>query len=72
MIGVVGNALSDPGGGALEVAGALDVTAPVDVAGAPAVVLWFSPHAAFRAVAAASGQQSVDMVGSDFFRDVSL
>jgi hypothetical protein len=45
VIGAVGNAFSDPGGAALDVAGPLDVT------GAFEVVL-FSPHAAISAVAA--------------------
>ena len=53
MIGAVGNALSDPGGGALAVAGSLDVTAPVDVADASVAGFLFSPHAAINAVAAA-------------------
>ena len=64
----------------------LEVTAPVDVAGASVVVFLFSLHAAIKRAAAAvptpssasraqrltSGQQSVDMVGGDFFGDVSL
>ena len=53
MIGSVVNILSDPGGGALPEADSLDVTAPVDVAGASVVGFLFSPHAAIRAVAAA-------------------
>jgi hypothetical protein len=53
VIGSVGSVLSDPGGGALAEADSLDVTAPVDVAGASVVVVFFSPHAAISAVAAA-------------------
>jgi hypothetical protein len=53
VIGAVGNALSDPGGGALAVAGWLDVTAPVDVAGASVAGFLFSPHAAMSDVATA-------------------
>src|SRR6185369_16520750 len=53
VIGAVGNALSDPGGGALGVAGALDVAAPVDVADASVVGFLFSLHAAISDVAAA-------------------
>jgi hypothetical protein len=45
--------LSDPGGGALGVAGALDVAAPVDVADASVVGFLFSLHAAMSDVAAA-------------------
>ena len=53
VIGVVGSALSVPGGGALAVAAPLDVTAaPVVVGAFPAGVL-FSPQAAISAVAAA-------------------
>ena len=47
VIGAVGRALSDPGGGALVVAGPLDVT------GASAVGFLSSLHAAISAVAAA-------------------
>src|SRR4029450_10525971 len=47
VIGEVGNAFAIPGGGALDVAGALDVT------GAFEVVVFFSPHAAISAEAAA-------------------
>ena len=47
MIGAVGTAFSEPGGGALEVAGSLDVTGASDVG------CLFSPQAAIRAVAAA-------------------
>ena len=49
----MGKALSDPGGGALAVAGWLAVTAPVDVAGASVVGFLFSLHAAISDVAAA-------------------
>jgi hypothetical protein len=53
VIGAVGIALSEPGGGALAVADALEVTAPVDVAGASVVGFLFSLHAAIKDVAAA-------------------
>src|ERR1700742_3311551 len=48
VIGVVGSALADPGGGAL------DVAAPLDVTGALEVGVLFSPQAAISAVAAAA------------------
>jgi hypothetical protein len=47
VIGVVGTVFSDPGGGALAVAGSFDVTGASDVG------CLFSPHAAINAVAAA-------------------
>jgi hypothetical protein len=47
VTGVVGSALADPGGGALDVAASLDVT------GAFEAVVFFSPHAAISAVAVA-------------------
>ena len=47
VIGVVGSAFADPGGGALDVAASLDVT------GAFEVVVFFSPHAAISAASAA-------------------
>src|ERR1700748_1522454 len=53
VIGAVGSAFADPGGGALDVGAALDVAAPLDVTGAFEVVVLFSPHAAISAVAAA-------------------
>ena len=46
-MGVVGTVFSEPGGGALTVAGSLEVT------GASVVGCLFSPQAAIRAVAAA-------------------
>src|SRR6476661_7829366 len=53
VIGAVGNAVSDPGGGGLAVAGWLEVTAPVDVAGASVVGFLLPLHAAISDVAAA-------------------
>ena len=86
VIGAVASAFSDPGGGGLAAAVRLEVTAPVDVAGASVVGFLFSLHAAIRAPAAAaaypeqrqpaqrltSGQQSVDMIGGNLFGNVSL
>jgi hypothetical protein len=46
VIGVVGNACAMPGGAVDDVAGALDVTGASEV-------VFFSPHAAISAVAAA-------------------
>ena len=82
----MGNALSDPGGGALAAAASLDVTAPVEVAGASVTGFLFSPHAAINVVAAAVPTPSsaslrsasrldnkpVNVVGRDFLGDVSL
>lgn len=80
MTGVVGTAVSLPGGGALCVA------VPLVVAGVSDFCSWFWPHAANSAVAPAvptpssasraqrlaPRQQAVDVVGGDLFGDVPL
>ena len=80
VIGAVGTVFSDPGGGALAVAGSLEVT------GASEVGFLFSLHAAISvgrgrgadaeqcqpAQGLASGQQAVNVIGGDFFGDIAL